>query len=88
MKPRDVLDLPIEMFWLLHKNIDRMAAERDYRTATILAQVHTPEGVRELLTGLRKQIGTVVEYDEGQLAMQEAAYDRDGLLALKGLGKL
>jgi hypothetical protein len=79
-----LLTTPVVTFWMLHKNIDRLMAERDMRTADVAIRSQSAEGVRDLFEDLKKQMGTVVDFDR-VLQSQEAVIDREGLKALKGL---
>lgn len=87
---QETLDLPVAAFWLFYNNIDRIQAERDVRTATIATHVTTGEGYEALGEALGKAIGDTFVFEEEPEpeAPQVEAYDRDGLLALKGLGKM
>jgi hypothetical protein len=62
--------LPIVTFWMLNKAIDRMAAERDLRAARLMVQTQSEEGLTKLLADLQQQLGKIVVFDEGKLAMQ------------------
>lgn len=80
---RDVLDLPLTVFWILHGNVDRIRAETDLRLVSALAHSHSGEGITRFTEQMRKEMGTIVDFDEAQRAMETAVYDREGLLALK-----
>jgi hypothetical protein len=69
MNYQEVRKLPVETFWMLNKNIDRIAAENDMRAAQIGIQVQSGEGFKDLMDNLRKQLGVVFTYDEGKRAM-------------------
>ena len=81
-----LLATPVVTFWMLHRNIDRLMAEKDMRVADVAIRSQSQDGVRSLLTDLRKQMGTVVDFDE-VLARQEEKLDRAGLNSLRLLGK-
>lgn len=85
---RDVLALPIKTFWLLHKNIDRISAERDMRSLMVMGSVQSSEALTSMTENLRKQMGVIVDLDEAAAAVEDAVFDSDGLNALRGLGKL
>lgn len=89
MNPVEILKLPVKTFWLLHKNIDRINAEQDIRTATILCNVQSSEGVQDLFKSLNKQLGKVVVFNEEKLALHEANQERDriGLMELKSISQ-
>lgn len=78
--------MPIRRFWLLHKNVDRLAAEESIRTATIGASVQSGEGMQTLMAGLKTQMGKVAVIDEAARANSEQL-DRTGLHALKAINK-
>jgi hypothetical protein len=85
---RETLDLPIAAFLLFSRNIDRHMAEHDTRQVTIATHITTSEGVEKLGESLGSQIGKTFEYEvEPQPALKVDPYDREGLLALKNLGK-
>ena len=85
---RDVLALPVKTFWLLHKNVDRISAERDMRMIMVMGSVQSSEALNGMTASLRKQMGVVVEIDEAAAAVEDAVFDRSGLDSLRGLGKL
>lgn len=78
-----VLDLPLKTFWMLHKNIDRLEAEKDLRAAQLAAQTQSGEGFKELVRGLQKEMGQVVILEVG--ARKEDQIDREGVKRLKML---
>lgn len=85
LSDRQVLEMPVTRFWLLHRSVDRIAAEESIRSAMIGASVQSGDGLSALLTDLRKQMGTVVDMDQVAVAM-EAKLDKQGFAALKNLG--
>ncbi len=48
---------------MLHKNVDRIAAEEDMRAATIAVMSQSSEAIQSMMTDLRAQLGRVVEID-------------------------
>lgn len=83
--------MPIELFWMLHRNVDRLRADDDYRQAIVVAHAMAGgEGLADLMEKLKEQVGMVVDVDEGLLAMERAEVERDvdGLNDLKSLGKV
>lgn len=93
MRLLEVLDLPVRTFWMLHRAIDRMQAELDYRMVAVIGNgMAGGEGLENLVKGLRSQMGTIVEYEEGKAPIYETEikedFDREGLESLKGLGRL
>jgi hypothetical protein len=67
--------LPVVTFWMLNKAIDRMAAESDMRRARLMVMTQSQEGMEDLFKDLRAQLGKVVVFDEGKLAMINAVRD-------------
>jgi hypothetical protein len=93
MRLPEVLGLPVKSFWMLHKAVDRMQAELDYRMVAVVAHgMSGGEGLENLVKDLRGQVGTVVEWEEGHAPAPVAAtvteLDREGLDSLRGLGKI
>ena len=88
MSIREVRDLPIKSFWMLHKSVDRLMAEDEMRQATVIAHsMAGGDGFTELLEGLRKAVGVIVEFEDGDPGPPPVEpLDREGLLSLKGLG--
>lgn len=74
----------MQTFWMLHRNIDRISAERDQRLALIQIQSQSSEGVKDLMTDLRQQVGTIIEFEEAK----PTAIDRKALHALASIGDL
>ncbi|MBO6507510.1 MAG: hypothetical protein JJ979_03325 [Roseibium sp.] len=74
---------------MMHRNVDRLRAEEDYRLATVGIYTASGEHIQELLGDLRKQMGTVIVLDEGRAAMERAKEERDvdGLKSIAGLNK-
>jgi hypothetical protein len=85
-----LLKMPLRRFWLLNKNIDRLRAEEDLRMLSVALHAASGESAGDLSEKLMKQMGTVVEFDEAKRALTQAnaERDRDGLMALKHMGRL
>jgi SMC interacting uncharacterized protein involved in chromosome segregation len=76
---KKVLSLPLVTFWMLSKNIDRMNAENDIRSAELILRTNSDkEGLTTYLEKLQEQIGHVVEID---MAKKAANAKRDVLSA-------
>lgn len=95
MHIRDVLDLPLKTFWMMHRNIDRMAAEQDRRNISVFGHAFSGgEGLEQLVERLDREVGDVVKTDEtrpnaqGRHPVLDAELDVEGLNALKGMGGL
>jgi indole-3-glycerol phosphate synthase len=84
MAYREVRELPMQTFWMLHRNVDRISAERDQRNALVQIQSQSSEGVKDLMTDLRKQVGTIIEFEEAA----PTKLDRKALHALDAIGDL
>ena len=96
-KWKEVLDLPIGIFHMMSRNIDRLTAEDDYRMARVVAfGMSGGEGLADLFDQLRKQMGQAVVYEDDELGdvplkyreVVEMELDAEGLQSLKGLGTL
>ena len=78
--------MPLKLFWMMHKSIDRLTAEEDMRLAMTLISSESGEGFSSLMENLRKQMGKVVVIDEVKTAVLEK-HDRAGMLSIAALGK-
>ena len=78
--------MPLKLFWMMHKSIDRLTAEEDMRLAMTLISSESGEGFSSLMDNLRKQMGKVVVIDEVKTAFLEK-HDRAGMLSIAALGK-
>jgi hypothetical protein len=78
----EALDQPIEAFWLLQQNIDRLQASDDLRRLEngIMAAHGTAESVRNYQQRLIREIGTVT--------VMTPKLERDKLLDLSRLGSM
>jgi hypothetical protein len=74
----------MQTFWMLHRNIDRISAERDQRNALIHIQSQSQDGVQDLMENLRSQVGTIIEFEE----TAPTKLDRKALHALDAIGDL
>lgn len=78
----------LDRFWLLHKNVDRLAAEDNYRFLRVTAAAAGGgEAITETIKALQKEMGDVAVFDEGKRALRQAEGERDpaGLMQLKAL---
>lgn len=78
----EIMSIPIEAFWLLANNVDRIIAEEQMHLLTTLMSSNSGEGFEARMDGLTKQMGEVAVVNEEKASMAEQ-YDRDGLMALK-----
>lgn len=84
-----VLKMPISRFWLMSRSVDRISAERDMRAARVAASVQSGEGVEKLFDDLHKEMGEVARFERRVNKVVAAEQlDREGLHALKGLGRM
>jgi hypothetical protein len=71
---------------MLHKNIDRISAERDQRLALVHIRSQSSEGVQDMMKDLRDQMGTTVVIDDTK--EKPTPLDRKALHALDAIGDL
>lgn len=91
MSYREVLALPVMTFWMLHRNVDRIAAEQDMRSATIAVKSQSGEAIQSMMTDLSTQMGQVIEIDTEASVKAEIASDnnnRSDLADLAYIGDL
>lgn len=91
MSVTDVRELPIAMFWMLSKNIDRLMAEEDYRLAVVTTSVQTQEGIDDLFPRLKSQIGVIVDYDQDEIGPDKPISeerDREGLMEIATMNRI
>lgn len=80
--------LPVKTFWLMHKNVDRLMAEDTLRQVSALAYSQSGDGFDKFVSSLRKQMGTIAEFDEARLAIEEAVFEAEAYAELKDLGRI
>lgn len=92
---KDVLDLPIATFWMLHRNVNRIAAEKDQRNIAVFGHSFAGgDGLDDLVGHLKEEMGTAFEMEQcaekPQMAhpVLDMEFDAEGLASLKGLGGL
>lgn len=57
LSPKQIMEMPIYMFWSMCRNIDRVRAERDLRTLNIfLAASAAVQGSSEMLDEVKKNL--------------------------------
>ena len=65
MSPLELLNVPLTMFWMLSRNIDRLRAEEDVRNLQVArASQADGEGVKAFMEGLQLRIGRPVVTDK------------------------
>ncbi|EFN9519313.1 TPA: hypothetical protein HLU67_12395 [Escherichia coli] len=65
MSPLELLGVPLTMFWMLSRNIDRLRAEEDVRNLQVARAAQADgEGVKAFMEGLQLRIGRPVVIDK------------------------
>lgn len=65
MSPIELLGVPLTMFWMLSRNIDRLRAEEDVRNLQVARVAQTDgDGVKAFMEGLQLRIGRPVVTDK------------------------
>lgn len=65
MSPLELLGVPLTMFWMLSRNIDRLRAEEDIRNLQVARAAQADgEGVKAFMEGLQLRIGRPVVIDK------------------------
>ena len=65
MSPLELLNVPLTMFWMLSRNIDRLRAEEDVRNVQVArASQADGEAVKAFMEGLQLRIGRPVVTDK------------------------
>lgn len=77
MTPNQVLQMPIDQFWLIEKNIARIEATQTIRRLDVAVASQSSEGYKNYHAGLVREIGSVV--------VETPKLDKRGLDALKGM---
>ena len=80
--------MPVTTFWMLNRNVDRLTAERGLRDVALMAASQSSEGVKEVIEGLKKQMGSPIKFEEHAPPRETPKLDREGLNSLKDLGSL
>jgi integrase len=78
--------MPLKTFRVLDKNIDRIQAGNDYRMLQTVVSGTTGEGAEAHARRLLEIVGSVMEFDQGEIARLEVEhddFDRDGVEWLK-----
>lgn len=65
MSPLELLGVPLTMFWMFSRNIDRLRAEEDVRNLQVARAAQADgEGVKAFMEGLQLRIGRPVVTDK------------------------
>lgn len=81
MTYRDVMTLPVRMFWVMVDCIDRLRAEEELRVVGVQLGVQSAEGHRQLVERLHRERGEPVTYSP--LAPHLHQRDEEGVKRLK-----
>jgi hypothetical protein len=73
---------------MFNKNIDRLSAERDMRSASVAIQSQSGEAIKEMFEDLRKQMGSVVEFDTEAMVKRTIEKDDNNRADLKDLAHI
>tara|TARA_B110000037_G_C16979649_1_gene448454 strand:- start:7 stop:255 length:249 start_codon:yes stop_codon:yes gene_type:complete len=73
----EVLQMPVNRFWLLERNATRISAQEDLRALNVAAASGSGEGCEELYGSLSEVIGTTL--------VKAPTLDRSGLEALRNM---
>lgn len=80
MSDTHVLKMPIKRFWMMNGNIERVQAQRDIRTLSVVASAQSGEMAQETRDGLLGEMGTV--------AISAPERDEQGFTELKDMMKV
>lgn len=80
----------LDRFWLLHRNVDRLDAERDFRNLRVAIGSASGEGANATFALLKKELGNIAEFDHGRRTMAEsiAPLDSAGLSEIAQMGSI
>lgn len=85
---RETLDMPAMRFWLMNRNIDRIAGEESIRLLDIGIGAQSGDGYKTMTKMYREHMGNVVQYSGGPPIIFDPndgieEPDRGGLAALR-----
>lgn len=83
---REVMGLPIRVFWLMNSSIGRLLAEKDIRALTVQSARHGGEQAEQIRQHLVIEMGEVGK--TAQVADLSAERDQQGFEELKTLAAL
>lgn len=83
--------MPVPLFWLYSRTLDRLRAESDLRQIQVLASVTSKELYDSVVKKLTEELGKTVEIDTAEKFKvvidpntgTDVNFDREGLKALK-----
>lgn len=82
---REVMDMPIRAFWLMHTNISRCLAERDLRSLTVATVSQDSKAVKEVRERLIIEMGEAGTRRDGPISEER---DEEGIAFLRSTGGL
>lgn len=85
---REVMCLPIRVFWLLNSNIGRLLAEKDLRELAIVTHSGSEESTRKIRETLIVEMGEVGSTEGGESDPMNAKRDQNGVDELKALAAM
>lgn len=99
MQYNAVIDMPITVFWLMLRNIDRLKADENHNYANRHAYIDRGETLVEYLEQMNTMRGEIIVMDNAEhkivtmkdgttKKIKEHVYERGAVFALKGLGKI
>jgi Asp/Glu/hydantoin racemase len=80
---REVMELPISVFWNISSHIERIRAEEDLRQFRAMANSNGGDGVSEYLDDLNEKVGKVFVFDP----TVAAKVDEEGLADLRNMAQ-
>ena len=79
---RELLSIPMRVFWELNNSVHRIQADRDLRELTLRVNVRSDEGVKKLDETLKKQLNAPIKARPGRFAQR----DEEGFERLRRIG--
>ncbi|WP_374335533.1 hypothetical protein [Methyloversatilis sp.] len=80
------MSLPIQTFWLMNSNVNRLMAEKDLRAISVNAAVNSKDGFMEFRKMLTEEMGSMFE-TKGNDPMN-AKRDEVGFAELKAMAAM
>jgi hypothetical protein len=82
LSDEQVLKMPIKRFWLLQRNVSRLAAQEDVRAFNVALLPHgKEEDIKQAYDKWKEQVGLI--FDEVTDPAAPAEWDREGYNVLK-----
>lgn len=80
--------MPIRCFWELSRNINRISAQEDMRTLTLLNLSYSAENSKNYRDRLELELGDVMTYRHDAKSAMSEKLDRAGLAKLKTMNNI